>query len=79
VPGAGRPSKLESRTLNDIARGAVELPVPIRGRWLEVDHIGLRNAAWGVRNARWAGQDEARMIAWLCHEVQAASRCRGAA
>jgi hypothetical protein len=61
---------LESRTLNDIVRGAIELPVPIRGRWLEVDHVGVRNAAWAVRNARWAGQDESRMIGWFCQEVR---------
>ena len=46
------------------------LPVPVRGRWLQPDHVGLRNAAWGVRNARWAGQEEAMMLAWLCREVQ---------
>ena len=30
----------------------------------------LRNAAWGVRNARWAGQDENNMIAWLVFEMR---------
>ena len=67
--GAGRLSKLESRTLNG-RTGAIEHPVPIRGRWLRPDHTGLRNAAWGVRNARWAGQDEAMMLAWLCSEAR---------
>jgi hypothetical protein len=63
-------TKLETRTLNSALGRTVELAVPIRGRWLRSDHVGLRNAAWAVRNARWAGQDEAMMIAWVCREVQ---------
>ena len=47
-----------------------ELPVILRGRWQRPDHTGFRNAAWAVRNARWAGQDENRMIAWLVLEFR---------
>lgn len=64
-----RRPNLESRTLNSVA-DISGLPVPVRGQWLRPDHVGLRNAAWGVRNARWAGQDENKMIAWLCREVK---------
>ena len=67
---AERRPKLETRTLN-ILQPEGGLPVPLRGRWLAPNHVALRNAAWGVRNARWAGQDETMMIAWLCREVRA--------
>src|SRR5690348_3285225 len=66
---AKRRPKLESRTLNDIISEVAPLAVPVRGRWMRLDHVGLRNAAWAVRNARWAGQDETMMVAWLCKEV----------
>jgi len=54
------PTLLDERTL----------PVIVRGRWMQTDHTELRNAAWGVRNGRWAGQDEDRMLAWLVDEVR---------
>ena len=35
------------------------LPVLIRGRWFQDDRYAeLRNAAWLVRNCRWAGWEE---------------------
>ena len=67
---AKRRPKLESRTLNSIVSGIAPLAVLIRGRWMSPDHTGLRNAAWAVRNARWAGQDETMMLAWLTEEVK---------
>ena len=30
----------------------------------------MRNVAWFVRNARMTGQDENRMLVWLCAEVR---------
>jgi len=64
---ARRPARLEYWTLkNKIA----DFPVPIRGRWFsDPRYLGLRNAAWGLRNGRWAGQSEELMLAWVCAEV----------
>ena len=53
-----------------IAAGAQALPVIVRGRWLQEDHYKLRNAVWGLRNARWAGQDEQQMLAWVVFEFR---------
>lgn len=50
--------------------GLEALPEVVRGRWLLPESVQMRNAAWWVRNARWAGQDEAKMIAWLVLEVR---------
>jgi len=66
---ASRSLARQPRYLPDSLGGRV-LPVIVRGRWLLLNHGPLRNAAWGVRNARWAGQDEDKMIAWLVYEFR---------
>lgn len=65
-----RGPRLEIRTLN-AKHGKIEvLPVIIRGRWLQDDRYGdLRNAAWLVRNARWAGVGEGEAVARLTLEA----------
>ncbi len=49
--GAKRRPNLETRTLND-RRTPYHGAYPLRGRWLSDDYVGLRNAAWAVRNSR---------------------------
>ena len=62
--------KLESRTLNG-QTDVVELPVPIRGRWVHDRRYGdLRNIAWFVRNYRQVGYDDTMAIAKLCYAVK---------
>jgi len=49
----------------------VELPVPIRGRWIRDDRYGpLRNTAWFVRNYWQIGNDDTIGIAKLCYSVK---------
>ena len=67
---AERPTKLESRTLNG-QTGVIELPVPIRGRWVhDLRYADLRNLAWYVRNHRQLGHDDSMPIAKLCYAVK---------
>lgn len=58
--------RLEIRTLKDNNGQIYGLPEPIFGRWFMDDrYVDLRNAAWLVRNARWANVAEAQAIARL--------------
>lgn len=67
---AERRTKLEIRTLNGQIREQVELPVPVRGRWItDQRYADLRNAAWFVRNFRMVGHDDNIAIAKLCYAV----------
>ena len=47
------------------------LPVLIRGRWFQDDRYAeLRNAAWLVRNCRWAGWEEGDALSRLTLAVK---------
>ena len=49
----------------------VELPVPLRGRWIRDERYrDLRSSAWFVRNYRWAGCNETEAMAKLCYAVK---------
>ena len=71
MPRSSILSNLESRTLNG-QTGLVELPVPIRGRWVRDDrYSNLRNTARFVRNYRMVGHDDNVAIAKVCYAVRA--------
>ena len=48
--GAKRRPNLETRTLNGRIR--YHGVYAMRGRWASLEYVGLRNAAWAVRNSR---------------------------
>ena len=49
----------------------VDLPVPIRGRWIrDQRYTELRNTAWFVRNYRLVAHDDTEAVAKLCYAVQ---------
>jgi hypothetical protein len=53
--GAERRPNLETRTLNQ-RRIPYYGGYRMRGRWLSDRYVGLRNAAWAVRNSRVSGE-----------------------
>jgi len=50
---------------------ALQLPIPVRGRWIQDAQYGdLRNTAWFVRNFRMVRHDDTLAVAKLCYAVQ---------
>jgi hypothetical protein len=58
--------------LRSLTRGKCAEPLyPIvRGRWMRASYVGIRNAAWFVRNSRMTGQGSDDMLALLCAQVR---------
>ena len=74
IKHSGRPTLSRCAELpvpNEAITQAIELPVPIRGRWItDSNYADLRNAAWFVRNYRIIGHDDTLAIAKLTHAVR---------